>query len=367
MDKLKIDPEFKSLIPPLSSSERDQLEKNILREGCRDPLVIWGKTVIDGHNRYAICTANRVDFKTVPVEFDDRDAARNWIVCNQLGRRNLTPEQFRYFLGKRYGAEKKAHGGTGANQYKQIDQNEPSATADRIAAETGTSAATVKRSEPFAQSIDADPELKAALMETGTVKSAIREKKRAEVVSRLESVAAVEAKTAQGLYDVIVIDPPWPMQKIDRDERPNQVAFDYPAMTEAEIQSFNLPAADDCHVWLWTTHKHLPMAFRIATGWGLKYVCMFIWHKPGGFQPFGLPQYNSEFALYCRKGSPQFIDTKAFPVCFNAPRGKHSEKPSDFYNMIRRVTAGRRIDIFNRRDIDGFDGIGKEAPNVLAK
>jgi len=194
-----------------------------------------------------------------------------------------------------------------------------------------------------------------------TEAAAIREMKREKIIKELESIKVKEAKALEGVFDVIVIDPPWPMEKIERDERPNQSEFDYPTMNEDELRELKIPCANDCHVWLWTTHKFLPMAFRLLDHWGLKYVCTFVWHKPGGFQPFGLPQYNCEFALYARKGSPAFIDTRKFMVCFSAQRGKHSEKPDEFYQMIRLVTAGRRLDMFNRRKIDGFDTWGNQA------
>jgi N6-adenosine-specific RNA methylase IME4 len=206
------------------------------------------------------------------------------------------------------------------------------------------------------------PELIAAV-ERGeiAVSRAIQEIKRAEVITRLESVEQQEVKATEGVYDVVVIDPPWDTKKIERDVAPNQVEFEYPTMTDEEIKELDLPLADECHVWLWTTHKKLPIAFDLLDRWGLKYVCAFTWHKPGGFQPFGLPQYNCEFALYARRGTPIFTETKRFNVCFEAPRGAHSEKPEEFYEMVRRVTAGRRLDMFNRRQIAGFDGWGNEA------
>ena len=184
--------------------------------------------------------------------------------------------------------------------------------------------------------------------------------KKKEALAKVESIRSKRAENPDGKYDVIVIDPPWPMEKIERDCRPNQHALDYPTMTEDGLKALKIPAADDCHIFLWTTQKFLPMAFRLIDAWAFRYVCTFVWHKPGGFQPIGLPQYNCEFALYARKGSPKFTDTKAFNVCFSAPRGAHSEKPGEFYAMVCGATYGTRLDMFSRRMIEGYRAWGNE-------
>lgn len=91
--KLTIDPEFQSLIPPLSDEEYEQLESNLKAEGCRDPLVTWNGTIIDGHNRFQICTANGIGFEKISKKFADRSEAIEWIIRNQFGRRNLDSYQ----------------------------------------------------------------------------------------------------------------------------------------------------------------------------------------------------------------------------------------------------------------------------------
>lgn len=84
-----IDDEFKMLIPPLAPEELEGLENSIRAEGCRDPLVLWGSTLIDGHNRFEICTRLHIPFQTVQREFANREKAVEWIILNQFGRRNL--------------------------------------------------------------------------------------------------------------------------------------------------------------------------------------------------------------------------------------------------------------------------------------
>lgn len=93
MNQLLIDEEFKSLIPPLSNEEYKQLEENIKSEGCRDSLVVWEGVLIDGHNRYRICTNNNIQFETVDKHFNSRDEAKEWVIKNQFGRRNLSTFQ----------------------------------------------------------------------------------------------------------------------------------------------------------------------------------------------------------------------------------------------------------------------------------
>lgn len=85
-----IDKEFAALIPPLTTDEYSQLEKNLLAEGCRDRLVVWGDILIDGHNRLQICTKHNIPYDVFAQDFADRDAAMRYIILNQFGRRNLT-------------------------------------------------------------------------------------------------------------------------------------------------------------------------------------------------------------------------------------------------------------------------------------
>jgi hypothetical protein len=100
----QIDPEFKNLIPPLSSEEKLQLEANLKEFGCLDPLIVWqGQDILlDGHNRYEICAREQIPYNIVFLKIANREAALSWIANHQLGRRNITPEVASYLRGKRY-------------------------------------------------------------------------------------------------------------------------------------------------------------------------------------------------------------------------------------------------------------------------
>jgi len=92
MSKLpRTDPEFKALIPPLSPEEYALLEHNIATyRKCHDAIILWEGIIIDGHNRFEICVRHGIEFQVVSIPLESREAAKLWILENQLGRRNLT-------------------------------------------------------------------------------------------------------------------------------------------------------------------------------------------------------------------------------------------------------------------------------------
>lgn len=193
--QIQIDSEFQALIPPLSAEERAQLEANLLADGCRDPLVVWALpapapgehkcyahdeskcdlvaeddvwhcrhcecnpaqqeyVLIDGHNRYEICTRNGIEYDVEEMLFDSREDVMDWMDANQLGRRNLTRDQFTLLIGRRYNrAKKAAH--SGANQHTEVTDKMSTTTAETLATDYGVTERTVRRAGQFADAVEA--------------------------------------------------------------------------------------------------------------------------------------------------------------------------------------------------------------------
>ena len=118
-----INEEFAKLIPPLSSDELHNLEQSLLNEGCRNPLVIWNNTIIDGHHRYTICSKHGISFNIVEKsELETELDVKLWMINNQFSRRNL-PTETKVALAykfKEFEAEK-AKERMQATQFKAID------------------------------------------------------------------------------------------------------------------------------------------------------------------------------------------------------------------------------------------------------
>lgn len=168
--KFTILKELQDYIIPLSTEEFKQLEDNIIREGCRDPLVIWQKesgasVLVDGHNRHKICQKHHIPFSTKKIRFGSLDEAKLWMVNNQMGRRNLTPDQLSYYRGLKYLALRKPLGGYSNVKAKGVSHG---STSEALSQQFNVSESTVRRDAKFAEGMNiiqrSNPELKAKIL-----------------------------------------------------------------------------------------------------------------------------------------------------------------------------------------------------------
>src|SRR5262249_36546840 len=150
----KIHTELRSLIPPLSVEEYRQLEQNLLTDGVLQPLVVWQEEqiLLDGHNRLEICQRHDLPYTVQEISLADMDGAKSWMITNQLGRRNLTPEQMSFFRGEQYNLQKR--------QGKRTDLTSPQSeeklhtTSQVLAAQHKVGRVTIERDGAFAAAVE---------------------------------------------------------------------------------------------------------------------------------------------------------------------------------------------------------------------
>jgi len=380
---MKILQELESLIPPLSNEEFKQLERNILEEGIREPLITWNGILIDGHNRYRIAQEHDINYETLEKEFEDLNAVKIWMVNNQLGRRNLQDfvrgELFSIIeeILKQKGNDEKAKaGGDKKSLLSIIDKSDIKTTEERhntqkiIAEKLGWS--TGKKAMFDIVKTKAPEEVKEKLR-TGEVsinqayKEIKKEEKKVERVEliqkQIEDIEEGLLPDLVGLFDVVSVDPPWPYEGESKnitsfDSVGRRVANPYPEMSIEQIKSIELPLMDNAVVLLWTTHKFLPDAFEILKEWNLDYKATLVWNK----EKIGMGAWfrmQCEFCLVGIKGKPYWENTLYRDIITEARR-EHSRKPDSFFEMIEKITMGNRLEYFSREKREGWKVFGND-------
>jgi len=164
---IQIDEEFRLHIPALKLEEYAALKASIEEDkGCRDPLVVWEdhNILLDGHNRLSICHDLKItNYEVVFKRFESREAALNWIVDNQLARRNLSRKEMKYLRGKKYNLAKLPHGE--GKREPLSSKNWNLKTRDIVAEELGVSGSTISNDSKYADAVDTlaetiDPQVK---------------------------------------------------------------------------------------------------------------------------------------------------------------------------------------------------------------
>jgi len=189
-------------------------------------------------------------------------------------------------------------------------------------------------------------------------REAQREEERQENAEKIETLKT--PLEAQGLFQTIVVDPPWDWGDEGDINQFGRAKPDYSTMPIADIEKLPVSqiADNNCHLYLWVTNRSLPKAFRLINAWGFRYITCITWVKPS----IGMGNYfrgDTEQVLFAIKGSQQ-LKRHDVGTHFNAPRGdRHSAKPDAFYSLVETCSYAPYIDIFGRKGREGWSVWGE--------
>ena len=167
-------------------------------------------------------------------------------------------------------------------------------------------------------------------------------------------------------YQIIYADPPWPVQKIKRACRPNQVEMDYPTMSVEDICKLPIESIseENSKLFLWTTHKFIPQTFDVMKCWGFKYQRTITWDKSNGMCLFGF-HHRTEFLLFGYRGKIEMYPRrKALPTLLSYKSPRHSQKPDEIRNLVGTFGESR-IELFARQKTEGWDSWGNEVESDI--
>lgn len=200
-------------------------------------------------------------------------------------------------------------------------------------------------------------------------------KSRRALVALVRERLGLNAETPalpEGEYRCIVADPPWqlttgatmPAKFGDTAIKLGGDALAYGQMPLAEIKALPVAdlAADDAHLYLWTVNRYVDDAYDVVRAWGFEPSALLTWcKKQMGIGLGGTFRQTTEFVVFARRGSlaaNRIVET----TWFAWPRGRHSEKPPEFYELVESVTPGPRLDMFARGERPGWMVWGNEVP-----
>ncbi len=378
---IQIKDEFKKLIPALTVEEFKQLEQNCLDEGIREKIITWNGFIIDGHNRFEIATRWNLEYETETKRFKDENEVKLWMIDNQNGRRNLTDgwkyklQQIKKEILLEEGELKRKETEGRPSKEKLlsiVDNSLPKHNTQKIIAKTlNWSTGKVAMADIVFKK--ATPELEEKVLNNEvTINQAYQDiKKEEKKTERLNQIEEIKIKIEEEnltienkKYHVIAIDPPWNYKEKggfsseDYDSKSNRGAVDYPTMNLEQIKKIELPEADDCVLFLWTTHAFLKDSFEILEHWGYNYKATLVWDKV----KMGLGRtirMQVEFCLIAIKGNPIINGSSERDIITEARR-EHSRKPEAFYEMVDRMCIGNKLDYFSRNNRINWEHYGAE-------
>lgn len=362
------------IFPLMSDDELRELARDIGEKGLLQPIMLFEGKVLDGRNRLLACRAAGVTPRF--EEWTPRDGLTPtaWVVSLNLERRHLTSDQraccavevlplLEAEAKERQEAqgERGVEGGRG--KLKTLEEKIPQGftrepqSRDVVAKLFNTNEHYVAEAKRLkAESPDTFEAVKAGKIRLSRI---LQEKKRESLIQAIETTSRID-----GLYNVIAIDPPW--QYANRaDDVTHRARNPYPSMTIEDIKALEIPAAEDCVLWLWTTNAFMHEAYHVLEAWGFTPKTVLTWVK----DRMGTGDWlrgQTEHCLMAVKGRPPVRLTNQTTVIYG-PLREHSRKPDEFYALVESLCPGSKLEMFARTERKGWESHGCETnrfPNV---
>lgn len=350
------------IFPAMPSVEFEALVEDIQANGILNPIMVHEGLVLDGRHRWK--ASQLLGIECPMRELTAFDDPLSVVISANAHRRNLSKSQ-RACAALKAMPELSAAAlkrMTGGGTQKIEWGREAAEEAARI---FGTNRQYIYDAQMI---LDADPALFAEVFAGELPISAAKTKlKQADN----EAIRTARMSLPLGTYHTLVVDPPWPMKKIERDVRPKQDGdFEYPTMSLDQIKGGFLEASDgdsrrikdfakdDAHLYLWTTQKFLPAAIEIIKAWDFRYQCILTWRKNVGFTPYSW-MYSTEHVVFASRGSLPLLK-KGLRLDFEGKVREHSRKPDEFFDLVCAVSPEPRVELFAREPRDGFETVGIE-------
>jgi len=344
----------------MGPEEFSALKADIKANGQRESIWTWRGQIIDGRHRAQAC--EELGIQCGQREWGGEETQLvAFVVSLNLHRRHLNESQ-RALVAMRI-----------AN----MDEGRPNKTAsieavsqDAAASMLNVSRASLQRAKQVERERpDLMPMIETGQLTLGAAVGEIKKQERAAEISRQKiELAEARPEAPLGLFHVIVIDPPWPyrdgVDQADYDPNGHRASNPYPEMELEQIAALKLPAAEDCVLWLWTTHKFMRHAFPLLDSWGFTERAILTWAK----DRIGLGRWlrsQSEFCIMATQGRPVITLSNQSTVV-HGPMREHSRKPDQFYAMVDSLCQGRKLDYFSREKREGWEQFGDQKEKFSA-
>ena len=370
--------EYCKLFPPMPEEQFSALKDDIRDNGLRNPIVLFENKILDGRHRYLACL--RLGRQPVSVIYDGEDPL-GFVISHNLNRRHLDESQ-RAMIAARLAnmmgvgrpskdiapigaisgseaADRMSVGRRNVVRAKKVLKEGTAELADAV--DTGkiavSVAAKIAELEPEQQQqVIADPRPDQA------IKKVMRAGREQELADRtIQQSLAVAGK----LYGVIYADPPWRYETYGENGMDRSADNHYPTMSMFDMLSLDVPAADDCVMFMWATVPMLPEALDLLDTWGFQYKSQIVWVKDRMGTGYWTRNMHEILLIGTKGNVPAPAMGMQPPSVLDLPLGKHSEKPAFFADMISTLyPTTPKLEMFARIGRVGWDVIGNEAPDA---